>query len=1005
MWKAREEVRLRRAVDWFLANVPRIWHLAEHGDDDDRFVQRLTWSRLDKLDPRERGHYRDTIDGLAAEFGREALTDLVPELYFHPADGLWRDVSPSERCLPRALALHVCRLWVEEQAPDTAVELAAARLRHVVTNALGNHEVVEPYSSEFYLEPTADRCASLVGAWRDRPAAAAAIREFVDGAWDRPLEIPPPVRERWEKGGQSHVLEHYLGKSTYAYFRLTSLSWTALVDLAERGELTRGRLHDLARRCTSMVPVHLADRAYEAESPGERAAAPVVLEFLWESVQALDAEGLARADDYYGTRLRGTRFVLKACEHVEALGLASVTAQGSETLPRALRWLADAHPDSGETIGELTLALRRFAPRTLRALLPHAPATQDAFLQALGWEAAIPLAQVARRIAARQHETEYDETGDAPNCSDPESGVVDREAIATAIERAGAGVARDVLAALRAGEIEIANTIKLIEAVAGWNRKQVEKGLAQLGQVSLKALGLLPLERGADEVIERYKRLRQAARDCRKFGPERQANTRAAVAAGLANLAQTAGYGDVSRMEWTLEARISDAAADPRTAVGEYELTIEMPDLDPAIVVRRGERTLATVPPAVRKAKEYAALKETAAELKAQVARFRKTLEEAMVEGRPFAAQDLAQAARVPTLHRLLDRLVLLAPDGFHGLLRGDGLVAVDGTRRPLADGSEVAHPVRMIAAGTLREWQAAVVAQRIVQPFKQVFREVYALTEKERESEATARFAGHALDGRKVRRLLAARGWEVEPGDVPLPFRRHWSARLRAWFDFPEARHYLGEDEPVASGELYFTAESADGRWGAVRRMRLADVPPVLVSEAFRDADLLVSVARPADEAFSPESCASRGAAVVALAARLGVSAVETEGRFVKVAGKLARYRVHLGSGTVHVEPANAVCILPAPKRSRTDGIWLPFAEADERLAEVVSKVVLLAADETIKDQAILAQIRAAVSAGASELLLPAGAPAGATHQSEDPLEGGVEVAGGGRERADDID
>lgn len=733
------------------------------------------------------------------------------------------------------------------------------------------------------------------------------------------------------------------------------------MQLAARGDLTVARLHMLARRTPHSIPVYLASRDHEPETPGERKAAPLITEFIWEVVQDLDETGLRLADSYHHSELRGARFVRKACEHVETRGLTAVTAEGYEKLPTALRWLADAHLEAGETIEGLASDLSLFRAGTLRALLPHAPGTEEAFLRALGWEAALPLLRLTRRIAARQHETTYGEEPDAPNSSDPESGVVDRREIVAALERAGPALAKELMAALRAGRIKVDNTTKLIEAVGGWNRKQIEKGLAHLGQINLKALGLLPLERTEEEVVERYRRLRQAARDCRTFGPERQTHTRAAVAAGLANLAQTAGYDDVGRMEWAVEARIADAAADPRALVGEYEVAVEMPELEPRVVVQRAGRMLATVPPAVRKAKEFAALREKVTDLKAQVARFRRSLEEMMTEGRPFAAADLSQASKLPALDKLLRRLVLKHPDGSYGLFGEDGVRDVDGRHLPLVDGIQVAHAVQLIADSSLRAWQRAIVAKRIVQPFKQVFREVYVLTDAERAADATLRFAGHKVDERVLRRLLQSRGWEVEAGDAPLPFRRYRAAGLRAWFDFPEARHFLGGDEPVASGAITFTEEASSGRWEANVPVPLARVPPVIVCEALRDADLMVSVARAGDDSFSAESYASRGDAVVALAELLGVPGVERDGRFVRVSGKLASYRIHLGSGTVHVEPANAVCILPEPKRKKTEGIWLPFAEDDERLAEVVSKVVLLAADHAIKDRAILAQIQAA--------------------------------------------
>jgi hypothetical protein len=51
------------------------------------------------------------------------------------------------------------------------------------------------------------------------------------------------------------------------------------------------------------------------------------------------------------------------------------------------------------------------------------------------------------------------------------------------------------------------------------------------------------------------------------------------------------------------------------------------------------------------------------------------------------------------------------------------------------------------------------------------------------------------------------------------------------------------------------------------------------------------------------------------------------------------------------------AVNILAVPSRHR-GRIFLPFADDDPRTAEVMSKIILLAEDTTIKDTAILSRI-----------------------------------------------
>ncbi len=82
---------------------------------------------------------------------------------------------------------------------------------------------------------------------------------------------------------------------------------------------------------------------------------------------------------------------------------------------------------------------------------------------------------------------------------------------------------------------------------------------------------------------------------------------------------------------------------------------------------------------------------------------------------------------------------------------------------------------------------------------------------------------------------------------------------------------------------------------------------------------------------------------------------------RHVHVQGKLADYRVHLGSATIHIEPGAYLCVVPDGAGLRRDKLFLPFEEGgnDLKTSEVVSKVLLLAEDARIKDESILRQIR----------------------------------------------
>jgi len=86
---------------------------------------------------------------------------------------------------------------------------------------------------------------------------------------------------------------------------------------------------------------------------------------------------------------------------------------------------------------------------------------------------------------------------------------------------------------------------------------------------SLRALGLLPLARGAArerDLLDRYKIVQEFIRTGKQFGAMRQASEKRAAGIALDNLARTAGYADPIRLEWAMEARtVADLAEGPVT--------------------------------------------------------------------------------------------------------------------------------------------------------------------------------------------------------------------------------------------------------------------------------------------------------------------------------------------------------------------------------------------------------------------------------------------------------
>lgn len=482
-------------------------------------------------------------------------------------------------------------------------------------------------------------------------------------------------------------------------------------------------------------------------------------------------------------------------------------------------------------------------------------------------------------------------------------------------------------------------------------------------QDSVRALGLLPLPSGAareSELLDRFKRLAEFKRQSRQFGSLRQQSEKRAVAIGMANLARTAGYRDPQRLQWAMEQRaVADLAAGPLVVSrGDVTLTLSISDDgDPSLSTTRNGKPLKTLPASLKKDGEVEEVKGRLQELKRQRSRVRDTLEEAMCRGDRFAPGELRTLLGHPILAPGLSRLVFVG-DGVGGYLADGGRSLRDhaGKTHVLGDNEEVrlAHPEDLLRRGDWSAWQRECYKAERVQPFKQLFRELYPMTETERGKQGSSRYAGHQVNPRQALALLGGRGWVSHPEEGVS--RTFHDEGLTARLTFQEPFFTPADIDGLTLEEVVFTKK---GLWTA---LDLDKIPARLFSETMRDLDLVTSVAHRGG--VDPEATAStvemRAALVRETCELLGLSNVELLGHHAIVQGSLARYSIHLGSAGVMVLPGSAIPIVAVHSQYR-GRLFLPFADHDPRSAEVLSKVLLLARDTEIRDPNILDWIRAA--------------------------------------------
>ncbi|KAA3647658.1 MAG: DUF4132 domain-containing protein [Chloroflexi bacterium] len=479
-------------------------------------------------------------------------------------------------------------------------------------------------------------------------------------------------------------------------------------------------------------------------------------------------------------------------------------------------------------------------------------------------------------------------------------------------------------------------------------------------QDAARALGLIPLlegEQQQEELLSRYQILQEFKRTGNKVGVQRRTSEKLAVRIGLENLARTAGYADPARLQWAMEAEeVADLAEGCVEAkAGDITLRLEVTawgDTELTIEKENGKR-LKRVPPRIKKEPQIVKVLELQKVVKKQASRMRQSLEEAMIRGDSFEGRSLFDLLAHPLLGVMLSQLVFIGEKAI-GFPIGKSLEHHDGSKSRIKvnDKCRIAHPLELLEAGEWHAWQKACFQQERIQPFKQVFREVYVLTEGEkRDAKTSQRYVGHQVNPRQAVGILGSRLW-VPRHEVGVSRTFH-DEGIVAYLEFLNTWGTPADVEGSTVEGVSFAHRDEIGL------MNLEEVPKQIFSEVMRDVDLVVSVAHRGgvDPEASHSTVEMRTALLRETLPWVKINNVALKDNWALIEGQRSNYNVHLGSGVVHMQPGGALCIIPVHAQHR-GRLFLPFADDDPRTAEVISKVLLLAKDDEIKDPTILEQI-----------------------------------------------
>lgn len=425
-------------------------------------------------------------------------------------------------------------------------------------------------------------------------------------------------------------------------------------------------------------------------------------------------------------------------------------------------------------------------------------------------------------------------------------------------------------------------------------------------------------------------------------------------------------------------------------------------------------KAVKTVPAAVRQdhAEELAELKAAVKDIDKMLTAQAERLDRQFLARRSWTYQAWRERYLDHPLVGTLARRLVWTVAGATALHDGHELRTLAGDPLCVTAEAEVLlwHPIGREPAevAAVRERLEALA---VTQPFKQAHREVYPLTDAERNTGTYSnRFASHVLRQHQFHALAAARGWRnklrLAVDDSAPPAVRElpqWGLRAEYWIGSDDTGDYDGDTTGTGSylrlttDQVRFYPIDAPQNWAHVcggpytmylrdgrdpaDPLPLTEIPELVLSEVLRDVDLFVGVASVGnDPAWSDggpggrfreywtsygfgelgQSAETRRTLLERLVPRLAIAdRCRIEGRFLHVRGELRTYKIHLGSGNILMEPNDQyLCIVPKAGAGSPETGYLPF-EGDRTLAVILSKAMLLAGDTAITDPTITSQIR----------------------------------------------
>ena len=421
--------------------------------------------------------------------------------------------------------------------------------------------------------------------------------------------------------------------------------------------------------------------------------------------------------------------------------------------------------------------------------------------------------------------------------------------------------------------------------------------------------------------------------------------------------------------------------------LGDYQAQITISGARSAEVLwtdNKG-RALNSVPAAVKRdfADDVKMLKKVSSDIEKLLPSVRYRIESSLLQQRHWQYNAWRERYLDHPICGAFARKLLWNFNGKAGIWLNGNIVNLVGNPLALEDMTlvELWHPIGAAAADVLA-WRQWLVDHNVTQPFKQAHREIYVLTDAERQTGTYSnRFAAHIIRQHQFAELAKQRGWRYtlqggwDSANTPELLLPQWDLRVEFWVDpaLEENTTETGIYVNIATDQVRFS------RLNTRDLVNLTEIMPIVFTEVMRDVDLFIGVCSIGNDptwqdggrhhdywqsySFGDLSATAqtRKSVLKSIIPHLRIgSRCSFSDKFLVVKGDLRTYNIHLGSGNILMEPnGQYLCIVPSRgDKEKPDDVFLPF-EGDRTMSIILSKCFLLAEDSKIKDPTILRQIQ----------------------------------------------